>query len=191
MKPKANPIAAAVSQFLMKAALPLGAYFIAEYMVSVLATGNVLLAMLRLAMAAATPVALFFMLRTLRDRILGGYIRGRHAWLYGVQAMIFAALIEAAFIYIYNEFLVPDNLAQMQQAALAQFDASRAALESMPAGGSASVVEAMGGLVEEMRHAPVPTAIEAAVSQLSNDFMVGMVLMLAVAPMVRRHKAQG
>ena len=105
--------------------------------------------------------------------------------------MIFAALIEAAFIYIYNEFLVPDNLMQMQQAALAQYDASRAALEAMPAaGGTGGLLDTMNALADELRNAPVPTAIEAAVSQLSNDFMAGILLMFAVAPMVRRTKAE-
>lgn len=191
MKLNANPTAAAVSQFIMRTAFPLGIYFIAEYLVSVAAMGNLSLMAVRLLMAVATPVALFFLMRMLRDRVLDGYIRGRQVWLYGVHTMIFAALVEAAFVYIYNEFLDPGNLLRTQQAAIAQFEASRASLEAMPgAGGAGALLDTMNSMVEELRNTRIPTAIEAAVSQLSNDFLAGIVLMLAIAPAVRRRKTE-
>lgn len=188
MKLATNPVAAQVSQYLMKAALPLGLFFIVEYMIGVAAAHSTTVAMLRVPLMVVTPIALFVALRNLRDRILSGMIGGFQAWVYGVQLMLFAALIEAAFIYVYNEFIVPDNLYATQQAALAQIESVLTQTEEMPNPSAriTSMVNLLREAMQQMADAPVATPIQAAINQVSSDLFIAMFLMLFIAPAVKR-----
>lgn len=173
---------ALINNFLMRAALPLGLFFVFEYMFSVWSSDNLLLAMLRLPMLVLTPVLLFLSMRTLRDKVMGGAIGGFQAWVYGVQMMLFAALVEAAWIYVYNEFIAPDNLYEMQTAAIAQYEQSAALFSESP------VIRRMNTMVAELKDAPVPSAIEAAVQMVSNDLFIAMLYMIPISLIIKRKK---
>lgn len=179
-----NPLGRMVNNYLMKMALPLGIWFIIEYLLRNAAARNVLLSFITTPMMIVTPVALWFIIRQLRRQFLDNRIAGFQAWTFGTQLMFFAGLIEALFIYIYNEFLYPGNLAEVQQAMIAQYEEAAASLRSL--GSLPSILQPMQEAVDALREAPVASPIETAISQLSTDIFYGMLLMIPIALIVRK-----
>ncbi len=185
-----NPKGVTVNQFLMKTALPLGGYFIIEYLIRNYTASNIFLGLLNLPMMAVTAVLLFLSIRKLRDLLLDGQISGFMAWTFGVQLMFFAGLIEAAFIYLFNEFLVPTNLVTVHNQLVAQYESALTTIEGMASASNmaASMIPMVKEMIELLKDTPVATAIETAISMLSNDIFYGMLIMAFVAPIVRKKK---
>ena len=165
----------------MKHAPFLALFFIIEYVLSFAVIQFPAIALLLLPLKCVTPFLLYWVIKKLRNQEMGGVIRGLHAWTYGVQLMLFAALLEAAFIFIYHSFIDPDAALRLQQY---QFQAMEQ-LQPLLGSDSASLTEMM----EQAQAAPLPSAIEMAVSMMTNDIMIGMFLMLIIAPIVRRKEA--
>lgn len=180
---QANPIARMVNDFLMKMALPLGLWFIILNLLRYAATTSIALSMIATPLALATPVALWWIIRRLRDK-LGGFILGIQAWIYGVQLMFFAGLIEGLFIYVYNQFIRPGNLKQIYDASIAQYENVLATLKTM--GGYETWIPKFEETLDQMKAAPMLSAIETAISTLSNDMFIGMILMIPIALILRR-----
>ncbi len=173
-----------VNNFLMKMALPLGIWFIVEYVLRCMATRNVLLSFITTPMMLVTPIALYHVLRYLRRTILGNLMSWFQAWTFGTQLMFFAGLIEALFIYIYNEFLNPTNLMDMQAAVITQYEEALTTLRT--SGAFSSLIGPLEESIDQLREMPVTTAIEAAISQLSTDIFYGMLMMAVIAFFVRK-----
>ena len=183
-----NPKGAAINHCLMKTALPLGGYFILEYLIRNYTASNIFLGLLNIPMMVVTVVLLYIVIKRLRDRYLEGVITGFMAWTFGVQLMFFSGLIEASFIYVYNEFIVPTNLMTVHEQLIAQYDSAIEAVESLASANSMAssmlpMMQEMSAMIKEM---PVSSAIETAISMLSNDIFYGMLIMAIVAPIVRR-----
>lgn len=180
---QANPIARMVNDYLMKMALPLGLWFIALNLLRYAATSNVALSMIATPLALVTPVALWWIIKQLRNK-LGGFILGFQAWIYGVQLMFFAGLIEGLFIYVYNQFIRPGNLKIIYDASIAQYENVLATLKSL--GGYESWIPKFEETLDLMKAEPVLSAIETAITTLSNDMFFGMILMIPISLIVRR-----
>jgi hypothetical protein len=91
--------------------------------------------------------------------------------------MLFAALPEAAFIYVYNQWIAPDALHLIAQNTVRALETWQQTLGT----------DALSSdTIDLYRQAATPTAIEAAVQTLSQDVMIGIFLMLIIAPIVRR-----
>lgn len=179
-----NPIGRLVNNYLMMMALPLGIWFVAEYLLRCAAMRNIYLSFVTTPLMVVTPIALWYILRRLRRQILDDKISWFQAWTFGTQLMFFAGLIEALFIYIYNEFLFPTNLAEMQASLIAQYEESLETLRT--AGAFSSMIAPMEDAIDVMREAPIASAIETAITQLSSDIFQGMLLMSVIAFIVRR-----
>ncbi len=162
---------------MMKLAMPLGLWFVVEYFITVLSTRYITLAVIRTPMMISTPVLLFLILRKLRDTYFPDDEFSRfRGWYYGVQTMFFAGLIEAVGVVIYNKWISPDNLAEMQRAMEAQyqevismFEANALAMKQFP-----TMLDTLKQMQQAMHEAPVGTAFEAAINLLSSDIMYGM-----------------
>ena len=184
MQIRINPLGKMVNEYLMKWALPLGLFFTVEYCVRNASTTNVLLGFLTFPMMLVTPVALWWLLRRLRRTILNDMMLGIQAWSFGVQLMFFAGLLEALFIYVFNQFVHPSNLLEVQMAAIDQYQEAYDLIHGM---GTAKWLEPIiQQSLELMREAPIPSAIDAAITALSNDIFIGMILMVPIAFIVRR-----
>lgn len=171
-----------INNYLMKLALPLAFWFIVEYVVHIAATHNLMLQLLTLPMMCATPFLAWYIIKQLRDRVMGGVISRLEAWVFGTQLFFFAGLIEAMFIYLYNEFADPNNLYEMQQALIGQYEEVSKMLNETQAGGIAgSYSQMMSETVEVLRKSPIPSAIEAAVNQLSTTLFQGLFLMIPLS----------
>ncbi len=181
-----NPLGRMVNNYLMKMALPMGIWFIIEYLLKNAAARNVLLSFITTPMMIVTPIALWYILRRLRRQFLDDHMMGFQAWTFGTQLMFFAGLLEALFIYIFNEFLYPGNLAEVQEAMIMQYEEATTALRSM--GSLTSILQPMEETLDAMREMPVASPIETAISQLSTDIFYGMILMIPIALIVRKKK---
>ena len=181
-----NPTGRLVNNYLMKMALPLGIWFIVEYVLRCAATRNVLLSLVTTPMIIVTPIAVWYILRQLRRRLLEDRMSWFQAWTFGTQLMFYAGLLEALFVYIYNEFLYPNNLAEMQAAVITQYEESMATLRS--AGAFSSMLSSIEDAIDIMREAPIASAIETAITQLSSDIFQGMLLMAVIAFIVRKRE---
>lgn len=173
-----------VNNYLMRAALPLAAWFIAEYMLRNAAASNLTLNIVIVPLMVVTPILLWRFLRKLRDELLGGMMLGIQAWMFGVQMAFFAGLIEALYIYIFNEWLQPGNLAAVQGATAEMYGTM---LEQLKQTGAYS--NWWGDFEEtqkQLKEMPVPTAIEAAISALSNEIMMAMFYMIPLSLILRR-----
>ena len=102
--------------------------------------------------------------------------------------MLFAGLIEAGFIYVYNEFLVPTNLVNVHNQMIAQYEEVMTTIENMP--NKSGMISSMSTLMQEsidlLKQTPVPSAIETAMTMLSNDIFYGMIIMIFVAPIIKK-----
>jgi len=192
MKVTVNPKGVEVNQFLMKAALPLGGYFIFEYIIRNLSASHMLLGLLNIPMMIVTVVLVYFIIKTMRNKCLDGYIAGFYAWTFGVQLMFFAGLIEAAFIYIFNEFLFPTNLVTVRDQLLVQYEDVLASVKSLSNGSEfvGSMSSMMEETIEALKKTPVASAIETAITMLSNDIFYGMIMMLFIAPIIKKHRQE-
>lgn len=188
MKVTVNPKGAAINQYLMKSALPLGAYFIIEYLIRNYSASNIFLGLLNFPLMFVTIFFVYYIMKKLRDIYLDGHIAGFFAWTFGVQLMLFAGLIEAAFIYVYNEFLVPTNLVNVHDQMIAQYEEVMATIENMP--NKSGMISSMSSLMQEsidlLKQTPVSSAIETAMTMLSNDIFYGMIIMIFVAPIIKK-----
>lgn len=185
-----NPNGVAINQYLMKTALPLGGYFIIEYLIRNYTASNIFLGFLNFPMMAFTAILLFLAIRKLRDMILDGQISGFMAWTFGVQLMFFAGLIEATFIYIYNEFIVPTNLVTVHNQLIEQYESALTTIEGLSSTNTmaSSMIPMLQEMIDMLKQAPVASAIETAISMLTNDIFFGMLIMAFVAPIVRKKK---
>lgn len=172
-----------VNDYLMKMALPLGLWFIALNLLRYAATSSVAISMVATPLTLVTPVALWWIVKRLRYK-LGGYIMGFQAWIYGVQLMFFAGLIEGLFIYVYNQYVRPGNLIRINETAVAQYESVLATLKSL--GGYESWIPKFEETLDQIKAAPVLSPIETAISTLSNDMFFGMILMIPIALIIRR-----
>lgn len=179
-----NLLGRMINNYLMKMALPMGVWFIIEYMLRNAAAHNVMLGFISTPMMIVTPIALWYIIRTLRRQFLDDRIAGFQAWTFGTQLMFFAGLIEALFIYIYNEFIFPGNLAEIQQALIAQYEDAAASIRSL--GVMTNMLGTLEETIEAMKQMPVSSPIETAISQLSTDIFYGMILMIPIALIVRK-----
>lgn len=171
----------------MRLALPLAVWFIVEYMERIAATHNLMLQLLTLPMMCATPFMVWYIIRQLRDRVMGGVLSGLEAWTFGTQLFFFAGLIEAMFIYIFNQYVSPNNLFEMQQALIAQYEEVTRMLSETQSGGLAGQYgQMMSETVEALKVAPIPSAIEAAVNQLSSTLFQGLFLMIPLCFLLRK-----
>lgn len=171
----------------MKLALPLAVWFIVEYVERIAATHNLMLQLLTLPMMCATPFLAWYIIKQLRDRVMGGMITGLEAWVFGTQLFFFAGLIEAMFLYIYNEFISPNNLYEMQEALIAQYEEVSKLLSETQSGGIAGQYgQMMSETVQALKEAPIPSAIEAAVNQLSSTLFQGLFLMVPLSFILRQ-----
>lgn len=172
----------AISQYLMKAAFFLGLFFIVEYWISIQVPAHLFLALVALLLKCVTPIALYYILRQLRDTLLDGELSGFMAWIYGVRIMLFAALPEAAFVYIYHQFVNPTALHEMMQATVGQLEKMQAILGDQYLDAST---------IDLYRNADIPSAIQTAVNMITQDMTFGIFLMLVIAPIVKRKARTG
>ncbi|MCF0180208.1 MAG: DUF4199 domain-containing protein [Bacteroidales bacterium] len=186
---KMNPVGASLNEYLMKMALPLGGYFIIEYLVRNYSASNIFLSLLTFPMMLITVFLVYWIMKRMRDKLLNGKISGFMAWTFGTQLMLFAGLLEAAFIYIYNEFVVPTNLLDMQTQMIAQYEDVMKTIEAMPEKSELlnSANTMMQDTINVLKETPVSSPIEAAMSMLSNDIFFGMLMMLFIAPIIRKN----
>lgn len=181
-----NPIGQLVNNYLMKMALPMGAWFIVEYLLRNAAVRNVMLSFISTPLMIITPIALWYIIRQLRRTILDDQIAAFQAWTFGTQLMFFAGLLEALFIYLYNEFIAPGNLVETQQALIAQYEEVSTTLRTM---GVSTMQQTLQETIDTLREMPVSSAIETAISQLSTEIFTGMLLMVPIAFIVRKKKS--
>lgn len=173
-----------VNNYLMKMALPLAVWFVAEYLLRNAAMSSIMANMLTVPMMLVTPYIVFRILKSLRQKLLSGMMLGIQAWTFGVQLSFFAGLLEALFIYVYNEFLFPTAIADNLQATIALYEQMMAQLKET--GAYSWMWNTFEQTLETLKEAPVPSAIETAISALSNEIMLAMFYMIPVALIVRK-----
>ena len=183
-----NPLAATVNNYLMKMAVPLAVWFIVEYLVKNAMYSNVMLSFLVFPMMVVTPVALWWLLRKLRRDYLYDSILGIQAWSFGIQLMFYASLIEALFIYVFNQYIKPGNLHVVQKAAIEQYENVQQTLSA--SGSFDRYLPKLQEAIDAMKEAPVLTPIETAITSLSNNLFVAIVLMIPIALIVRKKPQQ-
>ncbi len=173
-----------VNNYLMKMAVPLGAWFIVEYLIKNAIYSNMLLSFLVFPMMIVTPIALWWILRKLRRDYLYDAILGIQAWTFGVQLMFYAGLIEALFIYVFNEFIKPDNLYVIQQAAIEQYENVQKTL--LASDGFAKYAPRFQEVIDTLKESPILSPIETAITSLTNNLFFGIILMIPIALIVRK-----
>lgn len=179
-----NPLGVMVNNYLMRAALPLALWFIAEYMLRNASASSMALNVVIVPLMLVTPFIIYRLIKRLRDELLGGYMLGIQAWMFGVQMAFFAGLIEALYIYIYNEWINPGNLLAVQQATAQLYGTM---LEQLKQTGAYSTRWSdFEETFTQLNEMPVPSAIEAAISNLSNEIMLAMFYMIPLSFMLRR-----
>lgn len=176
-------------QFLMKAGMLLGLWFVVEYVLTVLATQYILLAVVHAAAMFATIAFLAVGVYKLRQTVFPNGFLYLQSWLYGTELMFFAGMIEAIFIYAYNQWLVPDNQLQMRGALVSQYENVMAQVEAL-GGANGAMMEKWQGVMNQslelLKSAPIERPIDLAIAALSNDIFYGMVWMTVLSFFFRK-----
>lgn len=177
------------SQAVMKYALPLGLWFIVEYITLIASTHNLMFSMLRVPMMVITLLLVFYLVYRIRKKIYSDRFTARQSWLYSLQLMFYAGLIEAVFIFIINKWIMPGNLAEMQAALLAQYEELSNTLKESNSLPALSSIYAQA--METLRESPVETPINTAIGQLSNDVITGMIIGIPIGMILRTKPQKG
>ena len=179
-----SPLGMMVNNYLMKMALPVAVWFVAEYMLRYASVSNLGLGFVLLPMMLVTPYLFFRILRRLRQTVLGDMMLGIQAWTFGVQMAFFAGLVEAMVIYVFHAFINPAALADNVQATIAAYEQLTAQLQET--GAYSSMQDMLQQNVELLKQAPIPSAIETAIATLSNEILLATLYMIPVALSVRK-----
>jgi hypothetical protein len=183
-----NPLATMVNNYLMKMAVPLAAWFIVEYLIKNAVYSNMLLSFLVIPMMLVTPFLIGWMLRKLRRDYLYDTLLGIQAWSFGVQLMFYASLIESLFIYVFNEFIKPGNLHVVQKAVIEQYENVQKTL--LASSSFEKYATKFQETIDALKEAPVLTPIETAITSLTNNLFIGIIIMIPIAMIVRKRPQQ-
>lgn len=184
------------THYIMTIAMTLGLWFIVEYLLASLGRNTFLLSEGRLILGLGTAALLFILLKHIRKKYFDNqefsFMQG---WYYCTQLMFFAGLVEALGILIFNNWIAPDNLAAMHEAVINELETRMAiAQEGVASMDSTSQVatfyNAMSNMmtenIEVLKETPISTPLQAAISNLSNDVMMGMLLGIPFALVLRK-----
>lgn len=177
-------------QYMMKVALPLGIWFYIEYMLLIQSFFSPAVTILRVPLMATLPLLLYWIVRTMRKRFFDGVrFHTFHGWFFCVNIMFFAGLIDAFGVLIYNKYVSPDNLITIHNAAVAQFHDIQSFLGSSPEmkqGFGPKLLSFFNENAKVLEETPIPTAVEAALKQLSDDIFSGMFWGVPLGLLLRR-----
>lgn len=177
-------------QYMMKVALPLGIWFYIEYMLLIQSFFSPAVTILRVPLMATLPLLLYWIVRTMRKRFFDGVrFHTFHGWFFCVNIMFFAGLIDAFGVLIYNKYISPDNLITIHNAAVAQFRDIQSFLGSSPEmkqGFGPKLLSFFNENAKVLEETPIPTAVEAALKQLSDDIFSGMFWGVPLGLLLRR-----
>ena len=177
-------------QYMMKVALPLGIWFYIEYMLLIQSFFSPAVTILRVPLMATLPLLLYWIVRTMRKRFFDGVrFHTFHGWFFCVNIMFFAGLIDAFGVLIYNKYVSPDNLITIHNAAVAQFRDIQSFLGSSPEmkqGFGPKLLSFFNENAKVLEETPIPTAVEAALKQLSDDIFSGMFWGVPLGLLLRR-----
>lgn len=176
-------------QFLMKAGLMLGVWFAIEYLITVFATQSILLAIVHTGAMCATVFFLFYGVYKLRQTVFPNGFLYLQAWLYGTELMFFGGLIEAIFIYAYNQWLAPNTQLQMRNALVAQYENVQQQMEALGNTSNAFIEkwqQVMEQSLELIKTAPIERPIDLALTAISNDIFYGMIWMILFSFFLRK-----
>ena len=177
-------------QYMMKVALPLGIWFYIEYMLLIQSFFSPAVTILRVPLMATLPLLLYWIVRTMRKRFFDGVrFHTFHGWFFCVNIMFFAGLIDAFGVLVYNKYISPDNLITIHDAAVAQFRDIQSFLGSSPEmkqGFGPKLLSFFNENAKVLEETPIPTAVEAALKQLSDDIFSGMFWGVPLGLLLRR-----
>lgn len=168
----------AISQHILNVAFPLGLWFVVEYFFTILSTQNIYLAAMRTPMMGIMPVALFYILYKIRKQYFAdSKFSRRRCWFYSIQIMFYAGLIEAFVIAVYNQWIAPDNLAEMHRAMIAQYESVSNMYTQTPGAQQLfpNLANTMNETVNLLKEAEVESPLTAGINMLSNDIFYGIV----------------
>ena len=151
-------------------ALALGAWFIFEYIMLIASTRNIMFSLLRTPLMVGTPILLFFLVWYQRKKFFPEEFGRLQGFYYSLELMFYAGLLEGFFCLILNKWIMPDNLYQMYEGMMAQYQDVQKMLENSP-------YTAFSGMfkesIEAVKDAPIETPINAAINLLSSDLLYG------------------
>lgn len=174
---------------MLNVALPLGLWFVAEYYFLVISTSSIFLAALRTPLMLVMPVALCYLLYKIRNKFFYNDDFGRfRCWYYGTQIMFYAGLIEAFGIAVYNHWIDPNNLTDMHNAMVAQYENVLSTYNSTPGAQQLApgLMKTFEETVQLLREAEIETPFSAAINMLSNDIFYGAIWSLIFCFFLRR-----
>lgn len=179
----------ATNEYCMKVGGLLGIIYIIEYVILVLAADNMLFSLLRAPLMACTPIVLAIVCYKLKNQVFVDEFSWGRCWLCGLRVVFYASLIEAAAIVIYNQWINPNNLYEMQQALLAQYEEAKQLIEANGVDTdptNRSLMNVCEHFITALRSTPLQTPVEASFGAISNDLFGGMLWMSLFATVFYR-----
>jgi len=161
------------TEFCMRFGLVLGALYATQYMLVVLTSRNVFYSLLHTLVCFGTPILLGIACHLLRKNIFTDSFSWGRCWLMGLRVVFYGAILEAAFVVIYNKWLNPTNLFEMQQGLLNQYESLNQMMQAAENNPLGSMSEMLSQSVETLKNQTIPSPIEAGFSALSNDLVSG------------------
>jgi len=161
------------TEFSMRFGLAIGALFIVQYVLVILTSRNVFYSLLHTLVCLGTPILLGIACHSLRKNIFTDEFPWGRCWMTGLQIVFYGAILETAFVVIYNQWIDPTNLYEMQKGLLAQYDGLNQMMQATDNNPLGSMSEMLNQSVETLKNQAIPTPIEAGFSAMSNDLVSG------------------
>lgn len=170
-------------------AVYLGIWFILEYLQLVASSRNIMFSLLRTPMMVVTPILLFYLVRYQRKRFFTDGFSRLQGFLYSLELMFYAGLLESFFCLVLNKWIMPDNLSRMYEGMMAQYQELGEMLKNSP---YSSLTSIYSSSLESLKDAPIETPINAAINLLSSDMLYGFFWGIVIAFVLKRkpHKEE-
>lgn len=176
----------AAQQITMMFGAMFGVWFAMGYLASLAALTNPAIAMAIMLLKIVSVVALFLAVRYLRNKVFPTNFTWLQSFVYGIQIAAFAGILDAFFVYVYNEWIYPENLQTIWQTSISQLNTQISQLRQMGGGMMKSAVEGLQVAVRQLEEEGCGTPIKTAMGILAQDIQFGFIWMIIFSFFLRR-----
>lgn len=190
MRNQANQGQPTMIHYAMNTGVVVGAYYIIKFCLFPLSFVSAFSGMLFIGLTLMVPYLIFKLVKTYRDRHLGGHIEYFHAFLYAVLIMMFGSLLASVAHYIYFAYIDGGAMVEALEKSINQFMAiDLSLLENTE---NENAIAQFNQYIEMMRTTAIQvramTPIDITLGMLSNNLSWSFFVAFFIALFVSKRK---
>lgn len=176
------------AEYCMKIGALLGVIYIVQYYFLIQTSHNVFFSVVHTLLSIFTPFMLALSSYRIRKNIFTEDFSWGRCWSCGVRICFYASLIEACFIVVYNQWINPYNLYEMQQGLIAQYESLNKMVQASGNDSFTALNSQLEQVINTIKEQEVQTPIDAALGAVTTDLFSGVFWMTLLASTFYRKK---